>query len=73
MKCYTGPWTWIIWNDLGNDKWIRNLKRDWRGIQHEWERREIDTRFSLKTLKGRDHSEGLGIDGKIILEWIFGK
>jgi hypothetical protein len=25
-----------------------------------------------KTLKGRDHSEDLGIDGKIILEWILG-
>jgi hypothetical protein len=23
--------------------------------------------------KGRDHSEDLGTDGKIILEWIFGK
>jgi hypothetical protein len=24
-------------------------------------------------LKGRDHLEGLGIDGKIILEWIWEK
>jgi hypothetical protein len=24
-------------------------------------------------LKGRDHSEDLGTDGKIILEWILGK
>jgi hypothetical protein len=29
-----------------------------------------DTRFWLGNLKGRDHSEDLGIDGKIILEWI---
>jgi hypothetical protein len=28
--------------------------------------------FVLENLKGRDHSEHQGIDGKIILEWIFG-
>jgi hypothetical protein len=27
----------------------------------------------LETVKGRDHSEDLGIDGKIILEWMLGK
>jgi hypothetical protein len=27
----------------------------------------------LENLKGRDNSENLGVDGKIILEWIFGK
>jgi hypothetical protein len=29
--------------------------------------------FWLENLNGRDHSEDLGIDGKIILEWILGK
>jgi hypothetical protein len=29
--------------------------------------------FWLENLKGRDHSEDLGVDGKIILEWILGK
>jgi hypothetical protein len=29
--------------------------------------------FWLGTLKGRDHLEDLGKDGKIILEWILGK
>jgi hypothetical protein len=29
--------------------------------------------FWLENLKGIDHSEDLGIDGKIILEWILGK
>jgi len=24
-------------------------------------------------MKGRDHSEGMGIDGRLILEWILGK
>jgi hypothetical protein len=35
--------------------------------------KEMHTRFWLENLKGRDHSEDLGIDGKIILEWILGK
>jgi hypothetical protein len=26
--------------------------------------------FSLENLKGRDHSEDLGVDGKIKLKWI---
>jgi hypothetical protein len=27
----------------------------------------------IKNLKGEDHTEDLGADGKIILEWILGK
>jgi hypothetical protein len=33
----------------------------------------MHTKFSLENLKGRDHSEDLGVDGKIILEWTLGK
>jgi len=29
------------------------------------------TTFRLSRLKGRDHLEYLGVDGKIILEWLF--
>jgi hypothetical protein len=29
------------------------------------------TKFCLANLKGRDHLEDLGVDGKIILEWLF--
>jgi hypothetical protein len=29
--------------------------------------------FWLLNLKGRYHSEGIGVDGRIILEWILGK
>jgi hypothetical protein len=33
----------------------------------------MHTIFWLENLKGRDHSEDLGIDGSVILEWILGK
>jgi hypothetical protein len=33
----------------------------------------MHTAFWLGNQKGRDHLEDLGIDGKIILEWILGK
>jgi hypothetical protein len=32
-----------------------------------------NTIFCLENLKGRDHSEDLGVDGKVILELILGK
>jgi hypothetical protein len=33
----------------------------------------MHTIFWFENLKGRDHLEDLGMDGKIILEWILGK
>jgi hypothetical protein len=33
----------------------------------------MHTEFLLETLKGGDHADNLGIDGKIILERILGK
>jgi hypothetical protein len=38
-----------------------------------WERREMHAIFWLENVKGRDHLEDLGIDRKIILEWILEK
>jgi hypothetical protein len=31
------------------------------------------TKLWLENLKGKDHSNDLGVDGKIILQWILGK
>jgi hypothetical protein len=42
------------------------------GIQHAWER-EMHPKCWPEIIKRRNHSEDLGIDRKIILEWIFGK
>jgi hypothetical protein len=36
-------------------------------------RRDMDTKFWSENLKGRDLLVDLGVDGKIILEWILGK
>jgi hypothetical protein len=33
----------------------------------------VTTKFRSENLKGKDHSEDLDIDGKIISEWILGK
>jgi hypothetical protein len=33
----------------------------------------MQTTFWLENLQGRDHSEDLGVDGKIILKWNLGK
>jgi len=33
----------------------------------------MQTLFYFETLQGRDHSENLGVDGRIILKWILRK
>jgi hypothetical protein len=35
--------------------------------------REVHMKLQFENLKGSDHMEHLGIDGRIILEWILGK
>jgi hypothetical protein len=36
-----------------------------------WERGKVHTVFWSRTLRVRDHKEDLGIDGVIILRWMF--
>jgi hypothetical protein len=38
---------------------------------HTWERREKCTRFWSESPKESDHSDDRGIDGRVVLEWIF--
>jgi len=45
----------------------------WAGDVTQYERRETHIIFWLENLKGRDHSENVGADGKMILKWILGK
>jgi hypothetical protein len=40
---------------------------------HEWERGEVQTGLWSGDLRERDDIEHLGIDGRIILKWIFKK
>jgi hypothetical protein len=42
-------------------RWVGHVAR----IRGKW---EIHREFWSKTLKGRDHLESLGVDGRIILE-----
>jgi hypothetical protein len=43
-----------------------------RHVAHTEEMRNVQ-KFWSKNLKGRDHSEDLGVDRRIIEEWIFRK
>jgi hypothetical protein len=38
-----------------------------------WEAGEVHARFWWGNLRERDHLEGLDVDGRIILKWIFRK
>jgi hypothetical protein len=38
-----------------------------------WVRRKMHSEIWSDNLKRRDHSEDIGIDGRILLEWILGK
>jgi len=40
---------------------------------HLWERGEVCTGFWWGNLRERDHLGDPGLDGRIILKWIFGK
>ena len=43
------------------------------GLMHVWGRGEVHTRLWWGNLQEREHLEDLGVDGTIILKWIFKK
>jgi len=45
----------------------------WEGRVARICRCKINTKFWLKDPKGSNHSENVGVDGRIILEWILEK
>jgi hypothetical protein len=44
-----------------------------QGMWHVWETGEVHTGFLWGDLREREHLEDLGVDGRIILKFIFTK
>ena len=48
-----------------------NIKKDMRqGMWHIWGREEVHTEILWGNVRERDHFEHLGIDVRVILQWI---
>jgi hypothetical protein len=52
---------------------IKSKKIRWTGHIARMGRGEVCTGFCWENLRGRDHWEDPGVDGRIILRWIFKK
>jgi hypothetical protein len=52
------------------DRYFRE-ECDGRGMQRGWGRREVCVGFGWRNVRERDHLGDPGIDGRIILGWIF--
>jgi len=52
---------------------IKSRRMRWAGHVARMEREEVYTGFWWGNLKERDHLEDQGVDGRIILRWIFRK
>ena len=53
--------------------WSNQEEWDGRVMWHLWGRWEVPTGFWWENPRERDHFEGTGVDGRIILKWIFKK
>jgi hypothetical protein len=54
-------------------RWPNQEDWDGKNMYHAWGRREVRTWFWWGNLREADHLEVTGLDGKIILKWIFEK
>jgi hypothetical protein len=52
---------------------IKSRRMSWAGYVARMGRREMYTKFRSENLKGGNHSEDLGVDGRIKSEWILKK
>jgi hypothetical protein len=52
---------------------IKSRRMRWAGHVACMETGEVHTGFWWRDLRERDHLEDLGVDGRIILKWIFKK
>jgi hypothetical protein len=50
---------------------IKSRRMRWAGLVARVETGEVHTEFSWGNLRERDHLKELGLDGRIILKWIF--
>ena len=53
--------------------WSSQEEWDGQGLWHAWGRRQMPTRFWLRSLGERYNSEDTGVDLRMILKWIFQK
>ena len=56
-----------------NIRVIKSRRMRWAGMWYVWETGEVYTVFWWRYRRGREHSEDLGVDGRIILKCIFKK
>jgi hypothetical protein len=52
---------------------IKSRRMKWAGHVACMGEMRNTSKILLENLKGKHHSEDLGVDGKIILQWILGK